>query len=880
MTTKKPTPPQWVAKLLRAVLDKEVAESVIGDMEENFINRKKENRSFANLRYTLEGLGFLRMVRMRRSTKPVDHTNTLDMLNNYLLIAWRNLRKEKIYSVMSVAGLAIGLASALVIYSYVTFEVSYDTFNDGHEQIYRVTEEFNDDAMTVHSAMSHSPVYRILSRNMTGIKAAVRIMPKPGFVSADKETKTRETGFCFADSLFFDTFTLPAIEGNTGKALYRPFAVVITEEAAYRYFQTTDVVGKPLYFEDEQQMHTFHIAAVIKNFPPNSHFRSDFIASFSTLDQIMPWYNNWHHPPMYVYMKFLQPTNEATANERIRSVISEHQPEYVKAENRKYLAQSIASIHLNSNLDFEWQPNSRGIYVQAFIALGAFIMMISCINFINLATAQVLRRAREAGVRKVFGSRDSQLMAQFLSETFFHVVIAMIVGFGIGELTLRLLLNGIITQQLTLTEYLSWNGIAASLLFGLAVSILAGLYPSIYFARFKPATVLKRANPGGAGKDYIRKGLVTFQIIVSCLLISGTIIIYHQVSYFRNKDLGFTREEVIAINLTDRFAQTNYQTLKDNLLRESAVSGVALSSALPGHGLYNGFDMKLKGVEQEVSIKTLAVDEDFLATYQIPVVDGRDFSKDIATDQTEAFIINRAGAKMLNWDEAVGQELELTVYINGAQQRPGKVIGLVDDFHFESLHRKIEPLLLYINKHPYYAERLSIRVKPGNATQTIDMISQHWKSFHPDKPLDFSFVSENLEHAYQSEITVSKILLILTTVAIAISVLGIFALSSYMSMRRAKEMSIRKVFGASNFGILLLQAKEYVMLTLIANLIVIPLTTIGANQWLDSFAYHISLEPGVFALTIAASTVATLAIISFHVVKVGMANPVLMMRNE
>ncbi|MCI0750248.1 MAG: ABC transporter permease [Flammeovirgaceae bacterium] len=803
------------------------------------------------------------------------------MLKNYILVSIRNMSREKIYASLNIVGLAVGIACVLVIYSYVRFELSYDKFHINHQNIYRVTEEFEDDALRVRSAMSHAPLGDILSDNLAGLKAVVRIYPQSAFISIDKQTKYRESRFCFVDSLFFGTFTFQTINGSLNHALDDPFSVVLTKSTALKYFGDTNIVGKELIYEDETKSYSYNVTAVIKDVPQNSHFNFNFIASFSTLEKFMPWYNNWHYPAMYVYLQMNEYSSFEKLKNTITSLIDKHQPDYVKEEKRAFVIQPLTDIHLHSNLEFEWEANSNAKYLNTFSLLGIFILVIAGINFMNLATAQAAKRSREIGVRKVLGGYRAQLVWQFLSETLAYVLIAFIVSLLLTELSLRFILQGIIQKNLTVFDLLDWPHALLCVTFILLVSLLAGLYPAFYLSGFRPSQVIKGALKP-EGKTDFRKSLVTFQFIVSCLMISATVIVSSQINYLRNKHLGFDKEHIITISLTDRHSQGNYTVLKEKLLAESGVLSVGLSSALPGKGTFHGFEVKPEGSdpEKEISIKTLGVDEDFLKTYGINVAEGRDFSKDILTDQTGAFILNKAAALKFGWANPVGKDFELTVYINGAIQRKGKVIGLIDDFNFQSLHNQVEPLVLYINKHPYYAEHLSVRMQSGNLAGSVGIIQKSWKEFHPDKPLEYQFLNDDLNKLYGFEMKISSIFSSLTIIAMIISVLGLFGLSSFMASKRSKEMGIRKVFGANVRQLLSIQFREYLYMILIANAIVIPLCWYWATYWLDNFAYHVTIQPIMFMITLVGSLLLAVVTVSFHSIKVARNNPIDTIRYE
>ncbi len=872
--TKPPSPPKWVGKLLGYFLEGQLQEMAIGDLHEQFHRKIVEVPLWkARLIYIVEGLGLIRLKSFQKNSR----TNKLilmDMLKNYFIISVRKMLKEKAYAVLNVLGLAIGVACFVLMFVYIQFELSYDKFHNDSESIYRITEEYEDDAKRVMSAMSHSPVAKILSENLSTIKGTVRILPYSAFISSEPDKKFKESMFCFADSLFFDVLSFKSVIGSIHTALDYPNSVVITESTAKKYFGDTHVIGKQITLEDESQTVSFSVTAVIADVPQNSHFNFNFIASFSTLNEIMPWHDNWQYPPMYVYLK--ASTSKLTS-EMIKPIIERHQPDDIKQENRNYHVQPIDRIHLHSNLEFEWQGNSNYQYVKLFGVMGALILIIACINFMNLSTAQAGKRAREIGVRKTLGSLKRQLVGQFLSETLLYVLFATFVGLVIAEMMGRWILQEIIGKEVTVLSLLTWSNSLILIAFFFCVALLSGLYPAFFMASIPSASIIKGSGfPQSASKWSLRKALVMFQFIVSGLLMFTTAIVYWQVEFFKQGNLGFVKDEIVNVRLSDRFAQKNYLALKEQLLNQTNVQSVALSSALPGTGAYHGLAVKPEGADpiSNITMKSLGVDEDFVSTYGISILHGRNFSKDIASDQTEAFILNASAARKLGWINPVGKEFEITVYIQGPVIRKGRIIGLIEDFHYQSLHNQIEPLILYINKHPYYAEYLSVKLKSGSPTEVVTMLQREWKAFHPEKPLDFQFLNDELNNQYQAETKLSQIFSTMMMVAITISILGLLGLSSYTASKRWKEMSIRKIFGANEGQVFRHLLREYMAIVLIANLIAMPVCWYWSKNWLENFPYHINMNWVWILIPVSSSAIITVVTVSFHSLKVARNNPV------
>ena len=804
------------------------------------------------------------------------------MVKNYIKIAFRSLSKNKLFSFINVTGLSIGLACVLVIVAYVGLELSYDKYHENYNDIYRITEQRKDEGQQVHSATTFNPLGDLVVAHVPAVEQLVRMYPLPALISADRENKFKESRFTFVDSIFFETFSFEVIHGNLLQALDNPFSVIVPESKAISYFGETNILGRELYFEDEENDYVFEVTAVVKDIPQNSHYNPDFIASISTLQTIQPWYNNWHHPPLYTYVKLKKGFTKSDLDSQILAMGKEHFPEYIKAENRKYEAQHLSEIHLHSDLEAEWQGNSNNTYVNLFLIIAIFILLIACINFMNLTTAQSTQRAKEVGMRKVMGAGKHQLVIQFLGESFITTSISFVAAFGIAELVLIYFFNDLVGKDISLGFILTGFNLLVVIVSIILVSLLAGLYPAFYLTSYKPIATLGGKLIRISGLGNVRKSMVTFQFFISCLLIIVTLIVLQQINFLRNKHLGFDKEQIVSIRLVDRRDQTNYRVLKNSLLQESKVLNVALSSTLPGRGDFYGWEIIPEGfaTDAEMTIESLGVDEDYLETYDITILEGRDFSKDIITDATEAFILNQAAVEKFGWNEPIGKDFTMTIYTGKKDIRKGKVIGVVRDFNFQSLYNRIDPLVIYINTHPYYSDFLNVKLSPGNWEDAIEMMRAKWKAFNPNKPFEFYFLDQELERFYHKEVKISRIFTAFAVLSIIISCLGLFGLSAFTAQQRTKEIGIRKVLGASLGGILKLLSKEYIILIVIANLIAWPLGQYFATKWLAGFAYRISLEADIFLFTFLGALVIALATVSFQSLKAAIANPVKSLRNE
>ena len=803
------------------------------------------------------------------------------MLNNYLKTALRYLLKNKVFSLVNVVGMATGLSCVLIILSYVDLELSYDDFHTQRETIFRVAVNWEDDGQRVNSAKNHAPLAPILE-GLSGIVNTVRMYPYPVVMSADRQNKIKEAGFCFADSTFFRVFTFRSVHGDLATALDAPFSVVLTESAAIRHFGSVDVVGREFHYEDERRGQRFTIMGVMEDLPQNTHFNFDMLASFSSMETLMPRYNNWHYPPMYIYARASSDALAGELDEQMNTLIFPHLPDYVQAEKRDFFLQPVTSIHLYSDLENEWKSNSNDVYTRLFIIIAIFILLVACVNFVNMATARSIQRAKEVGMRKALGAQRKQLIFQFLGESVLTTALAFVLAFVMAELVMRYFFQGIIAQEISLSFIFSWSGIAYTVLAFLTVSILSGLYPAFYLSSHKPLSTMKSGLEKGNRGFGVRRMMVIFQFFISSILIAGTIVVLEQTNYLKNKDLGFDKENIIAIKMVDRMAQDNYQVLKDEIVQESSVVSVALSSTMMGTSNFYGFQTRPEGIEgtNDYTLKTLGVDEDFLSTYNLRLLAGRDFSKDILTDQKEAVILNEAAAKKLNWEDPVNKEFGLTIYTGKEENRSGKVIGVVEDFHFASLYNRVEPLVIYINKHPYYSDFLSVKLTPGNLGEHVDILRAKWKAFNPEKPFEYYFVDEELDKFYKGEVQKTKIFSAFAALSIFISCLGLFGISAYMIQQRTKEVGIRKVLGAGIPNILWLLSAEYVRMILIANLLALPLAWYLGQNWLTGFEYRTELSIMIFVFTLAVALLLAVSTVSIQALKAASMNPVNTLRDE
>jgi putative ABC transport system permease protein len=807
------------------------------------------------------------------------------MLKNYLSISVRSLLKNKTFSFINAAGLSIGLSCVMIIAAYVQMELSYDKFHPQYENIYRITTSWINDGSKERTATNHAPIAPLLIENVSNIQDIVRVYPASGLISTDKKTKQRENLFCFADSVFFKVFKFNAIEGTLLNSLDKPMSVVLTSASALKYFGSTDIIGKEIFYETQlnsEEVFSFNVTAVIEDVPQNSHFKFDFLASFNSINSITPWvFHSWHFPPMYVYVKTTQQTEAEDINRNL-GIVEKHLPDYTKDEQRSYAAQPLGEIHLRSDLENEWQANSSHTYITIFTFIAIFILLIACINYTNLAIAKSIQRAVEVGVRKVNGSSKRQLIGQFLCEALVMTLLAFGLSLIITQLTLELFFRSFLNKELSIL-FISHGFYPLVVVSSIVlITLLSGFFPAFYLSSLRPAKALKGISEKAGTVLGLRKGLVTFQFFISALLLIGTVVVIQQIDFMRSKKLGFSKDQIITILLSDQESQLNYAVLKNLLSEEPIVEQASVSATVPGGNGFYGWEVSPEGFEnrKDIVLKSISTDEDFLKTYNITLLQGRDFSKSIVSDKEQAFILNQAAAKKFGWENPIGKEFKLTFHTTEEVIRKGKVIGMVEDFHFQSLYNRVEPLIIFINTHPHYADFLSVRISPGNTKQSVEKLEKIWKTFNSDKPFEFSFLDEELNKLYESETKTGKLLTLFTGISIIISCLGLFGLAAFSVQQRTKEIGIRKVLGAGVFSITRLLTTEFVWLVLAANMIAIPFGWYLASQWLEGFAYSVAIDPFIFVLTLIIILVITIVTVSYQAISAALNDPIKSLRNE
>ncbi len=815
------------------------------------------------------------------------------MLRNYLKIAWRSLSQSKGYSALTIFGLALGLAVSLLSILYVADELRYDRYNEKADRIYRINSDISFSLRAVKAATSPTPMGQTLMRDFPEIETATRLakhgsrMIKSHLVKSDHAV-IREQGVLYADSTVFDVFTLPMLAGNPQKALTEPQSVVISASMAKKYFGTTDALNRVLVFDDNDIR---RVTGVIKDIPAQSHFQADFLLPLHEMQDAKA--NKWGNHMFTTYVLLRPGANPDLVEDKFEQILQTYIDPALRrffntslAESRKagndfkYSLMPLTKIHLYSDRDGELSANNSIEYIYLFLLIALFILLIAIFNFINLTTARSAKRAREVGVRKVAGSTRGELVLQFLSESLLTTVFALLIGIGLVYFLLPTF-NTLAAKDLIFGQLVNVSSILYLLTGTGIVGILAGLYPALYLSSFKPITALTGNLWVMPGRQSLRSYLVVFQFSLSVILIIGTLLINQQMQYIQTKNLGFNKEQVVIIN-TAQSTEQEVTTFKNEVLRSPAIKTGTVSGFLPvTSNRWNDmwYPEKETDQKQSVGMQEWQVDPDYITTLGMQLMKGRNFTAGRITDK-QGVIINESAAKRFGYQNPIGKSIHKT----GGEQLT--IIGVVKDFHYESLRTTIEPVGLVLDAtvlgghvEPYLSD-VSFRLNTTDVASALATIEKTWKQTAPDRPFTYSFLSENFDAMYRSEQRIEQLFMSFAAVAILIACLGLFGLSTFAAEQRQKEIGVRKVLGASVIGIVTLLSKDFLKPVLIAIIIASPIAWWAIHAWLQDFAYKVNIAWWVFAGAGGLAMGIALLTISFQSIKTALMNPVNALRSE
>ncbi|NIM90224.1 MAG: FtsX-like permease family protein [Candidatus Aminicenantes bacterium] len=789
------------------------------------------------------------------------------MLKSYLKIAFRNIGKHKGFSFINIAGLAIGMACCILILLWIQDELSYDKFHENRNELYRVfTKVQYSDGRTNLFTESYFPLSRVLTEECPEVVAASRYATHYGLLVKYGEKSFAEDSFGFADASFLSMFSFPFLKGDPKTALSDKFSVVITEEMSQKYFGREDPMGKTLNVNDQVDL---QVTGVIEEVPLDSSLQFDFLIPYP-----LYWGPDWTEPdhwggnPLETYVLLNKNAVTYETEKKITSIKEKHDPSPATQSTTLNL-QPLTRIHL-----YGLEGGGPVTYIYIFLAVALFVLIIACINFMNLSTAKAATRAGEVGMRKVVGARKADLIKQFFGESILLSFIALFLALLIVELLLPVF-NNLSGKQLALG--FSSNIIIILGLLGIAVftGVVSGSYPALFLSSLQPVKVLKGSVPLSSGSSLFRKVLVVSQFALSIFLIIGTAIIYRQLNYMKNRDMGYDANQLIFIYV-QRDLTAKYESVKNELLKNSNILSVTRSLQVPSNigSTVSALDWEGKNPDESVSMNWDIVDFDYFETLKMEMVQGRGFSREFGSDVSGAYIVNEEAAELMGMESPVGKRL--SVFRN-----EGKVIGVVKNFHFKSLHNEITPFVFWMN--PGWASMMSclfVRVAPSNISETLEYVKSVGTKFSPAYPLRYQFMAERLDRLYNRERLMGKIISYFALLAIVISCLGLFGLASFMTERRTKEIGIRKVLGSSVSKVVFLLSKEFTKWVLVANVIAWPVAYYLMSRWLQNFAYRASLGFWIFIMSGVLILVIALLTVSYQAIRAATANPVDALRYE
>ncbi len=796
------------------------------------------------------------------------------MLKNYFKIAWRNFHRHKGYSFINTAGFAIGMACCLLIFIYVRHELSYDKYHKDVERIYRIAQDIRTQTANRVFAPISPMVAPTLKADYPQVENAARAMTTSSRLVRREETFFYENYFMYADQELFDIFTIPFIQGNSKEALTRPQTVVISERMALKYFGRANPMGKTLEINKRE----YEITGVVADPHENSHIKYDLIASLGTLSNWSEM-SNWYSTMFYTYLKLKPNVNVEEFSQHVSSLADKYVGEKLGSRGSayRYFLQPISGIHLHSHLRYEIEPPGNALYIYIFSFVGLFILIIACLNFMNLATSRAANRAKEVGMRKIVGAKRFQLIGQFLGESLLVAFLSLCFAMAIVRFTIPLL-NNLTGTSLSFVDLLNPLVLISLIGGGILVGLAAGLYPAFVLSAFRPVLTLKGTKSVGSRSFAMRTVLVVIQFTISVVLIIGTLIMYKQFNFMKNQHLGFEKEQKLVLPLRGGISiEKNYETAKDLFSKHPSITSATVSSSVPGRGVSN-FGIRLLGEEDDKSQSMFHTyfDHDFIPDYGIEIVAGRAFQKGMSTDIKGAFLINEAAVKAFAWsspEEALGKYLK-----TGYGGRVSPIIGVTRNFHYRRLQSEVEPLVMEFLPESFRYITLSIDIT--SMKETLAFIESQWKILFPGYPFENFFLDTDFDRQYRADEQVGRIFGIFTLLGLFIACLGLLALASFTAESRTKEIGIRKVLGASVMEIVIMLSKQFTKWVLLANCIAWPIAYYFMHRWLKNFAYRININIVTFLLSGILVLAVALITVSYQSIKASLANPVDSLRYE
>jgi len=883
--SKKAFPPAWAVSLFRFYCNDHLSEAVLGDLIELYERRIEDvGKRKADLLFIWGVVQFIQPFALRKKkSQPQNHAG---MFKNYFKIALRSMSRQKMYTGIKIGGFAIGLATCMIIALFVRNEISYDKYYANVSRIYRLYNHYDGPEQERWTAIP-APIINNLRNEFPEVEKAGRFIPYKWFNSGsnlvrreDEVENTYEEGFAYADPELLDILEVPMIYGTREHALDKKNSVVMSRSMAEKYFPNQDPVGKTILFNDDTKR-PYVIGGVMEDFPPTSHMNGFKALITLTGEEFWPGEQTswccWNYNP---YVRLRADADPMAFQDKLQSIIKNNYGDYLKKDANPHFGdamkyhklkiQPVSEIYLGSSDINDAIPHGDSRYIILFAGIAAFILLLACVNFINLSTAKSANRAKEVGLRKVVGSIRRDLVRQFLTESVLYSVISFVIAVTIVWISLPNF-SQLANKSLTIpwTEWWMLPMLTGAALF---IGILAGMYPSFYLSAFKPIDVLKGSVARGAKNSNLRSGMVVFQFTTSIVLIIGTFVIYRQMNFIMNTKIGFDKEQVILIQGANTLGD-HRETLKEELKRLSVVENVTSSNYMPVSGTNRDQNCFTKEGRQKIDecigAQRWLVDDDYIKTLGMKIIEGRDFIPRLASDSS-AIIVNQALVKRLNLQPPViGQKIE--------NWRVWTIVGVVEDFNYESLKEEIFPLILSSGKG---GSVMAVKVNSADMQQTIADIKSRWDNVMPNQPFRYTFMDDSYAKMYEDVERMGKLFAGFAVLAIFVACLGLFALSSFMAEQRKKEVSIRLVLGASTGNIFRLLTRNFILLVLISFVVASPVAWYMMLRWLDDYKFKTDITWDVFAIAGACALFIAITTVSYQSIKVALTNPATNLRSE
>ncbi len=806
------------------------------------------------------------------------------MFKNFLKIAYRNIIRHKSYAFINIMGLSIGLACTILIGIYVVNELSFDKFHSKSDRIYRVYIDGKMGSNKFLGPSTPAPMAAALMQDYPEVESAARLFKQNNRNVRYQDKSFYEDNFFYADSNIFDVLSFEFVAGNK-KALMQPKTVIITQKTAKKYFGESDPIGQSLRIMNSDSMY-LEVTGVVKEFPSTSHMHFDFIASMSSF----PYARNtqWVSNSFYTYLTLKPDIDQSVLENKIPEMVKKYIGPQIamylnisfedlikSGSHLTYHLQKMTDIHLNSNMDFEIEPNGNMTYVYIFIIIAVFILLNACINFTNLSTARSAGRAKEVGLRKVFGGERSSLIVQFLSESVFISIFAVMIALALVKIALPHFSN-LVNQTMNISTLQIIIISPVLIAFAILTGIVAGGYPAFYLSGFVPSEVLKGKLNKGSGNATLRSVLVVCQFTISIFILLGTFIVSQQLKFMQDKNLGFDKEKVVVIERTDPIRK-DVKVFMEELKSLPGIEEVSLSAGIPSRGMnHNGYLPEGTQTNEPLLFAVYSVDQDYAKAMGIKMVQGRFFSNEYPSDSI-SIVINESAARYLGYDNPIGKRM-----IQPGEEKDRiayTIVGVMKDFHFESLHKPVNPMVLFLNRQ-YYDGYINVRLSAGDHQITLQQVEQTWKKFSANAPIQDFYFGEEFQTLYKSEYQTRKLLSFFSVLAIFIAVLGLFGLVSFMAERRTREIGLRKVLGASVTRLVILLSKDVTYLVLISSVIASMAIWYGGEKWLQQFAYRIGISPWMIISGSLISIIIAWVTVSYQAIKAATKNPADSLRFE